>query len=281
MWLTGCGAGSSVSSPAPTSASPLAGNWLLFGSLPRVVESSSNPDGMALSIDVSGKTILATAALSMQCGSVGPSFGARFGAVIVGALADDGTFSLSAPVLGNVPGSITLSITGKAPTAAASSWSGNYSITIAGSVCAAALSGPFTATAVRDLTGKFAGSGDVRSFLGSTTPVTMTLSLQQGAPLLSNSNPALPNSRLGLQGQVQVQGLSCFSKGSTTTASEVQGGPFLLTFTMDDGSTMSLLGSIADAATSSLNVEVFNITGGSCAGIYSLASTPLVVKLQP
>jgi hypothetical protein len=285
-WLLvfgGCGGALPVAtSPVVGTASNLAGNWLLYGVLPKAVGGPNNQPGFGISFDSIGNNALATAAISTTCSNSPATFGLRLGAVITGAVAADGSFTLS----GLQPSSFTtLTITGKAPATAGAAWSGNYTLTSTSPFCPVNQAGPFTATAVQDLNGTYTGTGSV-SGLSSHAAVTMSLTLRQGAPLVSPIMPIMTimttpiNSRLGVAGSIQVQGFSCFSKGtiSTVSPSEVEGGPVLMNFAMDDGSTMLVLGSIDDLAASQMDVNFLHVAGGSCSGLYSFGPNVLVAK---
>ncbi len=285
--LCGCGAhpASAPSMPSPTSF--LAGNWLLFGALP--VSGFSNGPGLAMSFDVVGNHIVASANLEVTCGiSFGGGFtsGATYGAVLNGTIAPDGGFTLSDPT-GDPFTSFT--VQGTVPGSAGASWSGKYSFSSTGPSlpnpppCAGTQTGTFTATPIGDVTGTYTGTSSTFPTLGNSavnTAVTMSLNLQQGGTLY---NPlSLPSiySRLALAGSIQLQGFSCFSRGatSTTLASEVSGSRISMSFLMDDGSTAELLGSILDTESMRLSIDSLFVRGGQCGGNYLFLFNPLIVQ---
>ena len=216
---------------------------------------------------------------------MGLSFGARFGAAVTGTVASDGSFTVSTPNLGGIANFTTLSVSGAVPTTAGASWSGTYTLAASEPGCSFNQTGSFTATAVQDVTGTYAGTGTVLVTSGSgipaNAPVTVSVALQQGAPLYTPIGTTT-SSRVGLKGSIQISGFSCFSKGnsSTSAASEVVGGPLSANFVMDDGSTLMMVGSIDDVATSRLDVDFFQVIGGSCSGFYSFGINPMVVQRQ-
>ena len=275
--LVGCGGGVPVGAPpAVGTASNLAGNWLLYGSLPKAVGSPGNQAGLGISFDAIGSNVVAAAAVSTTCSIAGGTFGLRLGAVITGAVGPDGSFTVSSPTAGAVT---SLTITGKAPGAAGGPWSGTYTLTSTSPVCPVSQTGAFTATAVQDLNGTYTGMGNVNGPAGSAA-VTMSLTLRQGGALAGPGGTTPISSRLGVTGSMQVQGFPCFSKGTISTVglSEVEGGPVLMNFVMDDGSTMSVLGSIDDVAASQMDINFLDVTGGKCSGQYTFGLNALVVK---
>ena len=285
--LGGCGTGIPVAITPPVgSASNIAGNWLLYGAFPKAVESSTTQPGMAISFDAAGNNLVASAAISTTCGAMGLSFGARFGAAVTGTVASDGSFTVSTPNLGGTTNFTTLSVSGKVPTTAGASWSGTYTLVASDPVCSFHQNGSFTAAAVQDVTGTYAGTGTVlvssSTGIPANAPVTVSVALQQGAPLYNPIAPTSTSSRVGVKGSIQISGFSCFSKGnsSTSTPSEVEGGPLSVNFVMDDGSTLMMVGSIDDVTSSRLDVDFFQVIGGSCSGFYSFGINPMVVQRQ-
>ena len=277
--LAGCGGGAPfASSPpkAPAVASNLAGNWLLYGTLPKARASFDSQPGFGISFDANGNKLVAVASISTTCLNSLVPFEIGIGILIHGAVSSDGSFSISSPT-----GLLTsLTVTGRAPDTAGQPWSGTYNLTITNSYCPISQSGSFTAIAVQDLNGTYTGT-DSMFLLPNTNTVTMSFTLKQGAMLYSPiaTLPAV-TSRLALAGSVLVRGLPCFSKGTTSTvaASLVEGGPVVMNFTMDDGSTMFVQGSIDDVAASQMDIDSLFVRGGSCEGTYAFSLPPLVVK---
>jgi hypothetical protein len=280
--LAGCGSGASiVTPPAAGTASTLAGNWLLYGALPNAFFGGTQ-SGFGISFDATGNNLSATASINTTCSNSSSGFGLTVGAGgMMGTVASDGSFTASSGTTssGQNPAFPVLTVAGKAPPTAGTPWSGTYTLTSNSTTCPVNQSGPFSATPVQDINGTYTGTGTLSTFL-SAIPVTMSLTLSQGAPLYPPGAPASGSSRLGIAGSIQIQGFSCFSKGtmSTTTSSEVYGGPFSITFLMDDGSSMMVLGSIGDTAASQLNINLLRVSGGSCSGSYGFGSNGLVVK---
>ncbi len=118
----------------------------------------------------------------------------------------------------------------------------------------------------------------------TSVPVSLSLNLRQGAPLLSGSTVS---SRLGISGTLQISGISCFTSGVVgTTANSgtlgvgtgvVEGSQAVLPLTMNDGSTAQLLFASQDAASSQLAVSILDVPSGTCAGHYSFFLSPLIL----
>jgi hypothetical protein len=278
--MAGCGGGTPAPPPPVVTPSNLGGNWLLYGAFPKAIGSSSNPPGMAASFDVIGSNIVASAGVNTTCGGAG--FTGTFGEVLRGTVAADGSFSVAMPQSTGAPPFGTLTISGKVPSSASAAWTGSYSLT-SSMGCTFTQTGSFSATPVQDVSGMYTGTGSLLIASGpgnpASVPITLSLTLQQGAPLYGPTGPTPLSSRLGIAGSIQVQGFSCFSKGTTsmTTGSGVEGGPVLLSFVMDDGSAVTVLGSIDDVAASTLDIDLFQVMSGSCSGLYSFGLDPLVV----
>lgn len=280
--LAMCGCGAPPTSSAPPPATPngtLAGNWLLFGQIPGL-SASSTSSGMVAGFSVINNTIIASATLQGTC-SNSVAFGATFGGVLTGAIAADGTFTASAPALPSPSGAVAFTIQGKVPATAGTPWNGSYTYTDTNTLCPASLSGAFTATHMGDVTGTYSGTGSLAPVFGSATgtPVTLSMMLQQGATLYGPSGAA-GYSNLALNGTVQVSGISCFTKGQTSTVlpSVVEGSRVLLEFTMDDGSTMQVLGGILNMGATQLGVQILEVKSGQCAGIHSFSAPYMVVS---
>ncbi len=277
LLLTGCGAAPSTGvTPAPVPApAALAGNWLIFGTVPPPVTGLSSASGLVMTFDVTGSSVLASATLQTTCSS-GTPFGLTFGAALTGTVASDGTFTVSPPITsGSVP---NLTVHGTVPTATGQPWSGTYSVISAQTLCPVSLAGSFTAASIPQLTGTFTSMGG--SITGSSGSVSATAVLQQGAPLYEGGRSTGVSSELGLAGSVQVTGFSCFSKGTVSTAlpSEVEGSRILINFTMDDGSTLMLLGSLGNVQATQVLVPLIQVTGGNCNGLYASYASPLVLQ---
>jgi hypothetical protein len=229
--------------------------------------------GMVLDVQVTGTQITATARLQATC-SATSSFGITYGDILTGSIAADGTFSISSP--GQSP-IATLSVKGSVPSAAGATWPGTYTVTFNGTGCSAVLNGAFTATPFAQVSGTYSGSGSV---LGgsSSLPIVASVSLQQGSPLYSNGTPT--SSAFGLAGSIQLQGLSCFSKGTTSTTlpSTLEGNEVFAEFTMDDGSRLELVGDITDTSANTLSLHTFLVASGNCAGTYIAPYPPILLR---
>ena len=276
--LSGCGgvpvASTSVTTTSSTSS--LAGNWLLYGGMP-VNNPSGLTAGLVLDIQVIGTQIVASARVQGNC-SATSSFGITYSSVLSGAIAADGSFTISSP---NLSSAVLLSVKGNVPTTAGGSWPGTYSVAFGGLGCTTTQTGAFTATPVAQVTGTYSGTGTAQSLTGSTNssvPITLSLALQQGSPIYLNGTGV--SSTLGLSGSLAIQGLSCFSKGTTSTQepSELEGNEVFTNFTMDDGSRVELLGDITDVNASTISMNTLFIASGTCAGTYTFLFKPLLLS---
>jgi len=258
--LGGCG--SNLAIPLPPQASPLAGNWLLVGSLPVFTEGPVNTSSfnLAMTFNVSGDQISATSSYQVLCQSSG--YGGA-GGTSVGDLLQNGSFTLTENV--PLPVSNSLVVQGTEPTAIGSDWAGSYTWTNSGSQsCNPAPLGNFTATRIQDVTGTYVGSGTLdTSSTGNSIPVTIQAVLQQGA---TNPVSGVFDNRL-ISGTIAVQGTSCFSSGATSSSSAVDGGLVQLNFVMNDGSKSFIPAYIGDTAAHSLVVEppLGAFSSGACA----------------
>jgi hypothetical protein len=222
----------------------------------------NNTFGLAMTFAVEGSQLVAGGTVNLPCGAFVSS---GTGEVVTGVIASDGSFTAQTPV-GSAPPLSTLStlqIKGTVPAAGAASWAGSYTFTNANTFCPSTMSGPFTATRIADVTGTYSGSATLTPSTGSpSTPVTVSFALQQGA-LLSGTSQLDPEL---LTGTVQVKGSSCFSSGtvSSVPSGGVLGTEVVTTFTMDDGSSMNVLGDVENAQSAKISVHNMFATGGKC-----------------
>jgi len=256
---------------SPTNNSALAGNWLLFGSIPPVVATfpaAVGTSSLVAEFDVVGTKVVASATIQAACTSQS-LVGATFSAALKGTMASDGSFTVSTPSTSQLS---ILTIQGIAPTATGGSWSGSYTFNFTstlGQGCTFSQSGPFTASSIADIDGTFTGTGSL--YVGSVkTPVTLNLNLTQGGLLYSLLGGTPVESRLALDGSVQMQGISCFNKGTSAAGrpSLVDGSEINTSFTMDDGSTLQLAGNLVDQSVTELSVNTLIVSGGQCSGTY-------------
>jgi hypothetical protein len=267
LLLCGCGGGST-----PAAVSPLAGNWLLVGPMPTNEISfppppSSSGVRLAMTFDVVGNQVIAGGFGSNYCDNVQESF--AFGGVAAGILATDGSFTAT-PV--NTPVE-TVSIKGTAPQRSGEPWSGSYTVSLGGNgpACDANLSGTFTATSFPLVSGVYVGTGSTLGGVNGVpkaVPVTLQVTLQQGGTVTNPGNGAASNyfNNTLLTGNIKVQGSPCFSSGATqsTPASAVIGNMVSARFLMDDGSTLSLLGSLTDITEGHIATNLVLVSGGNC-----------------
>lgn len=152
----------------------------------------------------------------------------------------------------------TLSINVQA-NASGNQFSGSYSIADG---CAGGATGTVTGTEYAALTGTYTGS-----ITGSSPPVTLWLSLSQGAE--GTGLGTFP-----LNGSAAFNGISCFSQGTLTAENgSVIGDSVTMEFTTNDseGATIQMTGSI-DSAAKTLTLSSIEINGGSCDGTMGSAT---------
>jgi len=275
LLLSGCGSGSpALVAPA---VSPLAGNWLIVGPMPTNEFSFPAMSGfkLAMSFDVTGNNIVAAGFANGSCTPPSPaptaSSSFAFGGLATGTIAADGSFSVQSP--GN-PSTVALSIQGKIPLANEDQFSGSYTASFSspiGSPCTASYSGTFTATSFPLVSGVYTGTGSTQTItngVSATTPITMQVTLQQGGMATNPATGISTPSSLLLTGSIRVQGSSCFTSGVTSDipSSSVEGNQVVAEFTMDDGSTLVILGTLTDASETRIATNAAIVTGGRCGG---------------
>ena len=276
LFLSGCGGGSVPAAPVAPAVSPLAGNWLIVGPMPtNGIQFPPPPSGLrlAMTFDVTGNNVVAGGFGSNFCDNVASGFEFGFGGVATGTVASDGSFALASPAYDSLD---SISIKGVVPHASGEPWSGSYTVSLGGHApaCDTNLSGTFTATSFPLVSGVYVGTG---STLGgpngvpAAAPVTFQVSLQQGGMVTNPGNGASSTffSNAVLTGSIKVQGSPCFSSGVTSArpSSAVLGNTVSASFLMDDGSTLSLLGSLTDITEGHIATNLVLVAGGNCGGL--------------
>ena len=242
------------------------GNWLVIGPLPQL----GNPapatllqPGVAMSLDVFSGEIVGNVALQIPCmDTSGTLLGAIGGATRLQPATPNanGTFVLQDVLLG---GSTVhqVVVKGTLPLSAGDTWRGMYTLDNPNTGCVP-VTGSFTAVPVSQLTGTFSGTG---ALSGASTPVTITTALMQGGPGSLNVPNAPVTSENLVFGMVAVQGSACFSSGTTMQETGALYGDFFqVQFSMNDGSLMSISGTLGDTAAGKLMVTNVFIHGGAC-----------------
>jgi hypothetical protein len=271
LLLCGCDGGSSPKVVAPVPGD-LAGNWLVVGPMPASAPDASTGFRLALTVDVTGNNLVATGFGDTSCGSVGSP--AAFGSVVTGTVAADGSFTLQAPSI--FPGA-AISITGAVPKTAGGAWSGSYTGSFASSFgppCSATYAGMLAATSFPLVSGVYVGTGSSQTSTNgvvTTTPITFQVTLQQGGTVTVPATGKPVTSNSVLIGSIRVQGSPCFSSGvtSSTLSSAVEGNELVAEFTMDDGSTLSIIGTLTDPTETRITTTtgVVLIESGRCSTI--------------
>jgi hypothetical protein len=278
LFLSGCGGGSVPPAPVVPAVSPLAGNWLIVGPMPANGLVVSTGFRLALTFDVAGNNITAAGFGNDSCGNAESSFG--FGSLATGTIAADGSFILQTPA--NFPEG-TISIQGTVPKASDSSWQGSYTVSfnapLVPSTCDTTLTGTFTATPFPLVSGVYGGTGSSQAMVNgvlTTTPLTFQITLQQGGTVATPIPGGSLTSNSVLTGSIRVQGIPCFSSGVTSSrpVSAVEGNQVVAQFTMDDGSMLSILGTLTDATETRITTNVAVVTGGQCGTVPSIYRLP-------
>lgn len=267
LLLNGCGSGATPTQAAAPSPVPayLNGNWLLTGTLP-LTTVAGNPlntsFGAAVTISVIDNNLIATFDRNDACFNGNGVASGPIG-VISGAVASDGTFSMitTSTILSD-----SATVTGTLPATIASSWTGHLDLTDHTTLCAINRTQNFTAVRIADVTGTYGGTATLNGALGGTLQppqnAFFTFTLQQG-----NTAPGTPAFDAALvSGSVAVQGTTCFVTGTLplpvanpggirVPISSVQGSEIELQATMNDGSTVSLIGHLMDTPSSRIYVS--------------------------
>lgn len=287
--LSGCGAGNATNPVStgpvtnPLAATNLNGNWLLTGSLPTFPSPITTAPGLSMTFSAADNAVTGTGTALIACGglsgggtSTGNGAAIGFGVSALGTVQADGSFKAqtsSGIVEGGTVPSVT--VTGTVPKAPQGSWSGTYVIdpgSLNGS-CSGSQSGTFTATPIQAVSGTFTGTGTLTQGSMQST-FSVTVEVQQGLTVAAADGSSTFNSSL-LSGSIQVQGLPCFSSGSIVQPAPqppgvegaVEGSHVIALFRMNDGSQLSLLGSISDQAASQISSPGLAVFPGTCTAL--------------
>jgi hypothetical protein len=267
--LAGCGTVAGMNGVSASASTNLNGNWLLFGTLPTVgsitVPSST---GMTATFDVIGTNAVATITMAIPC-TIG--FSTTTQSLVSGAIAVDGSFTLQSP---STTSGNTLAIQGHVPAMVGGAWTGTYTGTLNG---CGTFSGQVAATAIPFVAGTFAGSTTLSQFLSPPQPITVRANLQQGGYLAGGST--FNNGVLG--GTIAITGSPCLTSGTTTgspSAGAVEGNTVLAIFTMNDGSTLEMLGSISSMDSTKLQVSFLTTAAGTCNNALTVSPSTILIK---
>jgi hypothetical protein len=146
-----------------------------------------------------------------------------------------------------------------------------------GPPCVGDSSGTFTATSFPLVSGTYTGMGNFQSLANgvlTVTPVTIETTLQQGSAVLDPATGISKVSNIAIGGSIRVQGFPCFKSGVANTTlfkisqkplNSIQGNIMNLDFTMDDGSTLGMIGVVTDTTESHISAQfVVNPFGTGC-----------------
>jgi hypothetical protein len=290
--LIGCGGGSPKQ--AAPAVSPLAGNWLIVGPLPTYgfTAPGTGAFSLAMSFDVTDNNITASGYASGFCASnsTPPIYNDAFSfdSLTTGLIAADGSFTLQTPQ--NIP-SYSLSMQGRVPENNTEQFSGTYAASFnspIGPECVGNSSGMFTATSFPLVSGVYTGTGNFQTLtngVSTATPITIQVSLQQGATALDPTTGLSKPSNIAIGGSIRVQGFPCFSSGTANTTifglsgkplSSIAGNMITVNFTMDDGSTLGFAGALTDSTESHISAQLLMVPSQKCgAGSYFFQPTDL------
>jgi len=234
---------------------------------------------LALTVDVLDNQLFAAGFGNNSCGNLGESFAFPTGAM--GTIAPDGTFSLQTGTGSTVA---TLLVQGTVPKANGVPWPGNYTISfgppigISGQGCDSPLTGAFTAISFPLVNGVYAGTGTAQvtsNGASGTTSMGVQMLLHQGVTMTDSASGMQYLNNIGLTGNVRVQGSACFSSGvMNSSSSGVEGNEVVAQFTMDDGSTVTVIGTLTDPTESRITTLLLLLQGGKC------GSTPVYYFLS-
>jgi len=129
--------------------------------------------------------------------------------------------------------------------------------------------GAFTAISFPLVNGVYAGTGTtgpvtLNGVLGTTTSISVQMLLQQGAIVTDPASGKQFFDNVRLTGNIHVQGSACFSSGVMDSLSGVQGNEVWAQSTMDDGSTVTVVGTLADPSETSITPFLLTLEGGKC-----------------
>jgi hypothetical protein len=230
---------------------------------------------LAMTFDVSGNNIVASGFANAPCQLASPlpppvlgPISVTFGTSATGTVAADGSFSMQTPA--NFALS-SISIQGKAPKTNGGEWPGSYTASLNpafGPPCTGGSAGTFTATSFPLIDGVYVGTGSLQTTVNGvsgTSPVTFQVALEQGGLVADKVTGKLFSSNMALAGSIRVQGSPCFTSGvmSSFPQSGVEGNQVVALFTMDDGSTLRISGSLTDATETRIT-SVASVTAGPC-----------------
>jgi hypothetical protein len=223
---------------------------------------------LAMTFDVTGNNIVGAGFVSAPCQQTSSpillgTVGVLFETGASGTVAADGSFSVQTSA--NSVGSI--SIQGKTPQTEAGEWPGSYTASInpsIGPACMGSSAGPVSATSFPLISGVYAGAGTINGSTGAT-PVSFQMTLQQGGTVVDQATGKSVSSNLALAGSIRFQGSPCFSSGvmNPSPQSAVEGNQVVAEFTMDDGSTLRVSGTLTDA-TEIRMTTVASVIAGQC-----------------
>jgi uncharacterized protein YceK len=254
-WLTaGCGSVIRPTTSGATTGTASTGNWQIAGQT-----GTTQLPALALSLAAGNGNVYLSGTFFEMCG--GLALGTQFNNVVA-PLGTGGSFSVDP-----TGGQVAVTISGMAPAAGATSWSGTYTLepnaTGAGISCVAAPStAAFTATMLPSLSGTYTGtvSGGADQSMRGTISLNLTQGHETSGVVNGNSVSYVP-----LGGTVTFSGISCFTQGISVAGpgSEAGGDGFQQTFQMNDGSEVVLNASSWPVSGSALLVG-FSVVGGAC-----------------
>ncbi len=282
LGLTACGtsgSGSSTSTPVTSTApTTLTGNWQLSGTrVPPVYPLFST------TLNVSGSQISGSTSIMFQCTPTSTYGFNNF--PFVGTIAPDGTFQATGQ-FGTAPDfTMQATLMGSSPPASAPLvWSGSYQINFTSTgnfPCSFNRTVAFNAQAIPPITGTYVGPAVNTNYgpgpFGSAA--TLSLQLTQGASTLVTTG-ASSRYQIPLTATLAISGSTCATSGTTMGAllpSYLYGDGYTLNLLLNDGSNLSLNGSLNDLAASKISMSYIAGKGSTCS-VNSIGVTTLTRK---
>jgi hypothetical protein len=223
---------------------------------------------LTFAMGVNGNTVYAKGNIGVNCS--GGSVGMGGGLSLTGQIASDGTFLLTNAA--EPLDSIQVAIQGKVPAEGSTTWAGSFTVTnaLTETSCNVNVTSNFVATPYSPLNGTYAGTITGPKF-GSG--ITVTTQITQEAFTSAAVGPlSVPSFFTPLSATMTVKGSPSLTSGTTTASqvpawsSSITGDAFLLTFLMNDGSTLVLSGWFTDSSESTLQVMVMTGFGSTGSG---------------
>jgi hypothetical protein len=262
----------------PITSSPLNGNWNLTGN-----RQKKQFPLLSMYLQVNGTQIIAGGDYQAVCpNSPRDGAGGIGGGNLHGEIAPDGSFTLR-----NGPrATIQVQVSGHVPSAGATTWSGEYTLTgdVSRKCPTYRQTNSFTATPFAPLSGTFSGLLKMKYFQSPAPAYTGPQSYQakfsitaaQGDVVAHRLKTVDVHFYLPLTGTIHVKGSSCFSQGVAdpltynphelvpSRYSSISGDSVDLWFAMNDESQLHVIAVFTDPGEAALSIVNALVIGGKC-----------------